>query len=209
MRSKGHRAIVHTAAASNLGRMLVRICLADGIPLVNIVRSEAQAAMLRGMGATHVVDSSAPDFQDQLVEAIAATGATIGFDAVGGGKLASQILNAMEAVVSRNLDGYSRYGSDTLKQVYIYGALDLGPTILNRGFGFSWDLGGWLLFPFLQKAGAGTVARMRQRVQDELKTTFASRYTATISLADALKPEIAAAYERKSTGAKYLIDPSL
>ena len=209
MRSKGHRAIVHTAAASNLGQMLVRICLADGIPLVNIVRNEAQAAMLRGIGATHVIDSSAADFGPRLVEAIAATGATIGFDAVGGGKLASQILNAMEAVASRNLEGYSRYGSDTLKQVYIYGALDLGPTILNRGFGFSWDVGGWLLFPFLQKAGAETVARMRQRVVDELKTTFASRYTATISLAEALKPEIAAAYERKGTGAKYLIDPSL
>jgi NADPH:quinone reductase-like Zn-dependent oxidoreductase len=209
MRAEGHSAIVHTAAASNLGQMLVRICLADGIPLVNIVRSEAQAAMLRDIGATTVVDSSASDFPDQLVETIAATGATIGFDAVGGGKLASQILNAMEAVASRNLEGYSRYGSDTLKRVYIYGALDLGPTILNRGFGFSWDVGGWLLFPFLQKAGAETVARMRRRVVDELKTTFASHYTATISLADVLKPEIAAAYERKGTGAKYLIDPSL
>lgn len=209
MRAKGHSAIVHTAAASNLGQMLVRICLADGIPLVNIVRSEAQAAMLRGIGATHVVDSSIPDFPDQLVQAIAATGATIGFDAVGGGKLASQILNAMEAVASRNLEGYSRYGSDTLKRVYIYGALDLGPTILNRGFGFSWDVGGWLLFPFLQKAGAETVARMRRRVVDELKTIFASHYTATISLADVLNPKIAAAYERKGTGAKYLIDPSL
>jgi NADPH:quinone reductase-like Zn-dependent oxidoreductase len=209
MRAEGHSAIVHTASSSNLGQMLVRICLADGVPLVNIVRSEAQAAMLRGMGATQVVDSSAPDFQDQLVEAIGATGATIGFDAVGGGKLASQILNAMEAVASRNLKGYSRYGSDTLKQVYIYGALDLGPTILNRGFGFSWDVGGWLLFPFLQKAGAETVARMRQRVVDELKTIFASHYTATISLTDALKPEAAAVYERKSTGTKYLIDPSL
>ena len=209
MRAEGHSAIVHTAAASNLGQMLIRICLADGIPLVNIVRSEAQAAMLRGIGATHVVDSSIPDFPDQLVQAIAATGATIGFDAVGGGKLASQILNAMEAVASRNLEGYSRYGSDTLKRVYIYGALDLGPTILNRGFGFSWDVGGWLLFPFLQKAGAETVARMRRRVVDELKTIFASHYTATISLADVLNPKIAAAYERKGTGAKYLIDPSL
>jgi NADPH:quinone reductase-like Zn-dependent oxidoreductase len=209
MRAEGHSAIVHTAAASNLGQMLVRICLADGISLVNIVRSEAQAAMLREIGAEHVVDSSEPGFGPRLLEAIAATGATIGFDAVGGGKLASQILNAMEVVASRDLKGYSRYGSDTLKQVYIYGALDLGPTILNRGFGFSWDVGGWLLFPFLQKAGAETVARMRQRVVDELKTTFASRYTATISLADVLNPEIAAAYERKGTGAKYLIVPSL
>jgi NADPH:quinone reductase-like Zn-dependent oxidoreductase len=209
MRAEGHQAIVHTAAASNLGQMLVRICVADGIPLVNIVRSEEQAAMLRGIGATHVVDSSTPDFQLRLLEAVAATGATIAFDAVGGGKLASQILNAMEIVASRDLDGYNRYGSNTFKQVYIYGALDLGPTILNRGFGFSWDLGGWLLFPFLEKAGAETAARMRQRVVDELKTTFASHYTATISLADALKPEIAAVYERKGTGTKYLIDPSL
>jgi NADPH:quinone reductase-like Zn-dependent oxidoreductase len=209
MRAEGHKAIVHTAAASNLGHMLVRLCLADSIPLVNIVRSEAQAALLRGIGATHIIDSTAPDFQDQLVNAIADTGATIGFDAIGGGKLASQILIAMESVAARNMASYSRYGSDSLKKVYIYGALDLGPTILNRTFGFSWDVGGWLLFPFLRNAGPATASRMRERVANEFRTTFASHYTATISLADVLKPEIAAEYLRRSTGAKYLVDPSL
>lgn len=209
MRAEGHKAIVHTAAASNLGQMLNRICLKDGIPLVNIVRSEAQAAILRDIGARYIVDSTSPDFQAELTEAVAATGATLGFDAIGGGKLASQILRAMETAASRNMSSYSRYGSDTFKQVYIYGSLDISPTVIHRTFGFAWSVGGWLLTPFLQKAGPEVVARMRQRVVDELKTTFASHYTATISLRDALKPEILAAYERKATGEKYLIDPSL
>lgn len=209
MRAEGHTAIVHTAAASNLGQMLNRICLKDGIPLVNIVRSEAQAAILRDIGARYIVDSTSPDFQAELTEAVAATGATLGFDAIGGGKLASQILRAMETAASRNMSSYSRYGSDTFKQVYIYGSLDTSPTVIHRTFGFAWSVGGWLLTPFLQKAGPEVVARMRQRVVDELKTTFASHYTATISLRDALKPEILAAYERKATGEKYLIDPSL
>lgn len=209
MRAEGHTAIVHTAAASNLGQMLNRICLKDGIPLVNIVRSEAQAAILRDIGARYIVDSTSPDFQAELTEAVAATGATLGFDAIGGGKLASQILRAMETAASRNMSSYSRYGSDTFKQVYIYGSLDISPTVIHRTFGFAWSVGGWLLTPFLQKAGPEVVARMRQRVVDELKTTFASHYTATISLRDALKPEILAAYERKATGEKYLIDPSL
>lgn len=209
MRAEGHKAIVHTAAASNLGQMLNRICLKDGIPLVNIVRSEAQAAILRDIGARYIVDSTSPDFQAELTEAVAATGATLGFDAIGGGKLASQILRAMETAASRSMSSYSRYGSDTFKQVYIYGSLDTSPTVIHRTFGFAWSVGGWLLTPFLQKAGPEVVARMRQRVVDELKTTFASHYTATISLRDALKPEILAAYERKATGEKYLIDPSL
>lgn len=209
MRAEGHTAIVHTAAASNLGQMLNRICLKDGIPLVNIVRSEAQAAILREIGARYIVDSTSPDFQAELTEAVAATGATLGFDAIGGGKLASQILRAMETAASRSMSSYSRYGSDTFKQVYIYGSLDTSPTVIHRTFGFAWSVGGWLLTPFLQKAGPEVVARMRQRVVDELKTTFASHYTATISLRDALKPEILAAYERKATGEKYLIDPSL
>jgi NADPH:quinone reductase-like Zn-dependent oxidoreductase len=208
MRAEGHKAIVHTAAASNLGQMLNKICLADGVPLVNIVRSDAQAAILRGIGATHIVDSSASDFEAALADAIAVTGATIGFDATGGGKLASQILSAMEVAANRNAAGYSRYGSTTYKQVYIYGMLDVGPTILSRTFGFSWGLGGWLLTPFLMKAGQEVTARLRQRVADELKTTFASHYTATISLADVLRPEIVDAYQRKTTGEKYLIDPS-
>jgi NADPH:quinone reductase-like Zn-dependent oxidoreductase len=209
MRAEGHKAIVHTAAASNLGQMLNKICLADGVPLVNIVRSAEQAAILRGIGAAHIVDSGAEDFEAALTDAIAETGATLGFDAIGGGKLAGQILSAMETAANRNAASYSRYGSTTFKQVYIYGALDLGPTLLNRAFGMSWSLGGWLLTPFLMKAGAEVVGRLRQRVADELKTTFASHYTATISLADTLRPDIVQAYQRKTTGEKYLIDPSL
>jgi NADPH:quinone reductase-like Zn-dependent oxidoreductase len=208
MRAEGHKAIVHTAAASNLGQMLNKICLADGVPLVNIVRSEAQAAILRAIGATHIVDSTAPDFMATLTDAIAETGATLGFDAIGGGKLAGQILTAMEAAANRNAASYSRYGSTTFKQVYIYGALDFGPTVLDRAFGMSWSIGGWLLTPFLMKAGQETMMRLRQRVADELTTTFASHYSATISLADALRPEIVDAYQRKTTGEKYLIDPS-
>jgi NADPH:quinone reductase-like Zn-dependent oxidoreductase len=207
-KAEGHKAIVHTAAASNLGQMLNKICLKDGIPLVNIVRSDAQAAILREIGARYIVDSTSPDFQTELTEAVAATGATIAFDAIGGGKLASQILQAMETAASRNVTTYNRYGSGTFKQVYIYGGLDTGPTVINRTFGFAWSVGGWLLTPFLQKAGPDVVARMRQRVVDELKTTFASHYTKTISLTDALNPEIVKAYERKATGEKYLIDPS-
>jgi NADPH:quinone reductase-like Zn-dependent oxidoreductase len=209
MKAEGHKAIVHTAACSNLGQMLNKICLADGIPLVNVVRSAEQAEILRGIGATHIVDSSAPDFEATLADAIAETGATLGFDAIGGGKIAGQILNAMEVAANRTAAGYSRYGSTTYKQVYIYGMLDVGPTILNRAFGMAWGLGGWLLTPFLVKAGMETALRLRQRVADELTTTFASKYTATISLADTLKPEIVEAYQRKTTGEKYLIDPSL
>lgn len=209
MKAEGNKAIVHTAAASNLGQMLNKICLKDGIPLVNIVRSEAQAKILRDIGARYIVDSSSPEFMAELTEAIAETGATLGFDAIGGGKLTGQILQAMETAAARSMTTYNRYGSDTFKKVYIYGSLDTGPTIINRTFGFAWSVGGWLLTPFLQKAGPEVVARMRQRVVDELKTTFASHYTKTISLTDALKPEILAAYERKATGEKYLINPSL
>ncbi|QXQ05094.1 zinc-binding dehydrogenase [Sphingosinicellaceae bacterium] len=208
MRAEGHTAIVHTAAASNLGQMLHRICHADGIPLVNVVRGEASAALLRSLGAAYVIDSSLPDFETTLTDAIVATGATLGFDAIGGGKLAGQILAAMETAANRTPGTYNRYGSTTFKQLYIYGALDLGPTILNRTFGFSWSLSGWLLFPFLQKAGAEVAARLRQRVVDELTTTFSSHYTATIGLAEALNPEVLMAYQRKATGEKYLIDPS-
>jgi NADPH:quinone reductase-like Zn-dependent oxidoreductase len=208
MKVEGHHGIVQTAAASNLGRMLNRICLADGIGLVNIVRSSAQVAILRDLGARHIVDSTSPGFQLELTEMIAETGATLGFDAIGGGPLAGQILQAMETVANRSVTTYNRYGSSTPKQVYIYGALDTGPTVIRRTFGFSWNVGGWLLSPFLQKAGQEVVARMRQRVVDELTTTFASHYTSTISLADMLQPDILAAYERKSTGEKYLVDPS-
>ncbi len=209
MRMEGHSAIVHTAAASNLGQMLQRICLADGVPLVNIVRSAAQARILTDIGATHVIDSSAEDFRKDLVDAIAETGATIVFDAIGGGTLGSDIIQAMEQAANRKATEYSRYGSETFKQLYIYGALDLSPTVVNRlAFGFQWSVAGFLLTPFLKKAPRETVMAMRQRVADELTTTFASHYTATIGLAEALNPDILRAYERKATGEKYLIDPT-
>ncbi|MBH0115205.1 zinc-binding dehydrogenase [Novosphingobium sp. YJ-S2-02] len=209
-RMEGHSAIVHTAAASNLGQMLQKICRADGIPLVNVVRSPEQARILRNIGAQHVVNSRDEDFTVQLTAAIRETGATIAFDAIGGGTLGSEILHAMERAASQNASSYSRYGSDTFKQLYIYGGLDPAPTTLNRtGFGFQWSAGGWLLFPFLQKAGKETVTRMRQRVAAELTTTFASRYTQVIGLAEALQPDVLRRYERKATGEKYLIDPRL
>jgi len=208
LRAEGHKAMVHTAAASNLGQMLVRICQADKIPLVSIVRSPVQADLLKRMGAEYVVDSSAADFRDRLIDALDATSATIAFDAIGGGDMASRIVEAMEAVAARNATGYNRYGSGVLKQVYIYGTLDPGPTIIHR-VGYAWKVDGWLLTAFLQKAGSETARRMQQRIIDERNTTFASSYSATIGLADALKPEIAKAYERKSTGAKYLVDPRL
>jgi NADPH2:quinone reductase len=208
MKREGHKALVHTAAASNLGQMLNRICLKDGIGLVNVVRKPEQAALLRGQGATHVVDSSAPTFMADLTDAIAATGATLGFDATGGGRLAGQILTCMEAALTRDAKEYSRYGSDVHKQVYLYGTLDTGPTEFVRNFGFAWGMGGWLLFPFLQKAGPEVAARLRKRVADELKTTFASHYSKEVSLAQALSADAIAGYYRRSTGDKYLIVPS-
>lgn len=208
MRREGHKALVHTAAASNLGQMLNRICIADGVPLVNIVRSADQAAILRGIGAKYIVDSSTPDFYASLTDAIAETGATLAFDAIGGGKLANTILHAMEAAANRSATAYSRYGSSTWKQVYIYGSLDPSPTEIDRGFGLSWGVSGFLLMPFMMKIGMEEGMKLRQRVADELTTTFASHYSATISLADVLKPEIVAAYAKRATGEKYLIDPS-
>ncbi len=208
MRAEGHTGLVHTAAASNLGQMLNKICLKDGVPLVNIVRSAEQAKILTDLGAKYVVDSTSPNFQAELTDAVEATGATIAFDAIGGGKLASQILTAMETALNRKAGAYSRYGSSTHKQVYIYGGLDLRPSELARNYGMAWGVGGWLLTPFLMKLGAEGAQRLRQRVADELKTTFASHYTAEISLAEALNPEVIAAYNRKGTGAKYLINPA-
>ncbi|MBL0916402.1 MAG: zinc-binding dehydrogenase [Sphingopyxis sp.] len=209
MRMENHSAIVHTAAASNLGQMLVKICAKDGIPLVNIVRSDAQVEILKAIGAQHIVNSSADDFMDRLVDAIADTGATLGFDATGGGKLSGQILTAMEAAAVRKMTTYSRYGSDTFKQVYIYGALDLSPTTFSaRSFGLTWGLGGFLLTPFMAKAGMETVGQMRKRVVDELTTTFKSNYSHEISLTDALNLDTASAYNAKRTGEKYLIRPN-
>ncbi|MDP2212453.1 zinc-binding dehydrogenase [Phenylobacterium sp.] len=208
MRREGHTALVHTAAASNLGQMLNRLCLKDGVPLVNIVRSAEQAALLKGQGAVHVLDSTSPNFTEELTEALVTTGATLAFDAIGGGRLVGQILTAMEVAANRKATEYSRYGSTTYKQAYIYGGLDTRPTELNRGFGMSWGVGGWLLTPFLMKIGAEAAQALRQRVASELKTTFASHYTAEISLAEALQPDILAAYNRRATGEKYLITPN-
>lgn len=208
MRGEGHTALVHTAAASNLGQMLNKICIKDGINLVNIVRTAEQAKILRNIGAKHVVDSTSPDFQAELTAALVETGATIAFDAIGGGKLASQILSGMEAAANARGGAYSRYGSSVFKQVYIYGSLDPRPSELARNYGLAWALGGWLLVPFLEKLGADGAARLRQRVVDELTTTFASHYTAEISLAEALQPDVIAAYSKKTTGEKYLINPA-
>lgn len=209
MRLEGHSGLVHTAAASNLGQMLVRICQADGVPLVNIVRKPEQAELLRSLGAAYVCDSSAPDFGRALVEALTATGATLAFDAVGGGRLAGQILSAMEtAIVAREGGAYSRYGSDRLKQVYVYGMLDPSPTELVRDFGMAWSLGGWLLTPFLARLGHAGAQRLRARVAAELKTTFASRYGGEVSLTDLLRPEVLAAANRRATGEKLLVNPA-
>ena len=207
MRREGHKALIHTAAASNLGQMLNRICIADGIPLVNIVRNQAQADLLRGMGATYVVDSTSPDFMAELTKALVETGATIAFDAIGGGKLASQILTAMEAAINQTATEYSRYGSAVHKQVYIYGGLDMAPTELNRSFGLSWGVCGWLLTPFLQKIGREDAAKLRARVAAELTTTFKSHYTREISLAEALDIDVINQYNKRATGEKYLIVP--
>jgi NADPH2:quinone reductase len=208
MRREGHRALVHTAAASNLGQMLNRICIADGIGLVNVVRRDEQVALLRDAGARHVVSTASPAFAGELTDAIAATGATIAFDAIGGGRLAGQILAAMEAALARSATEYSRYGTSTLKQVYLYGGLDTGPTEIVRSFGMAWAVGGWLLFPFLQRIGVDAANALKARVARELKTTFASRYTRTVSLAGALQPDAIAEYGRRATATKVLIDPS-
>jgi NADPH:quinone reductase-like Zn-dependent oxidoreductase len=208
MRREGHKALVHTAAASNLGQMLNRICLKDGIDLVNIVRSAEQAKLLRGIGARHICDSTSPSFMDDLTQALVDTGATIAFDAIGGGKLAGQILTCMETAISKTAKVYSRYGSNVHKQVYVYGGLDPRPIELNRAFGMAWGVGGWLLFPFMQKIGAAEGQKLRQRVAAELKTTFASHYTKVVSLQEALKLENIAVYSKRATGEKFLINPN-
>lgn len=208
MRLEGHKALVHTAAASNLGQMLNRICRKDGVGLVNIVRGAKQEDLLRSQGAEHVCNSSSPDFAAQLNRAVAATGATLGFDAIGGGALASQMLSAMEAAISAKATAYSRYGSSVHKQVYIYGGLDTGPTELRRNYGMAWGIGGWLLFPFLGKLGPEANRRLRERVVAELKTTFASHFSKVISLQEALDIPTLIAYSKRATGEKYLISPN-
>lgn len=208
MRLEGYSALVHTAAASNLGQMLVKLCAQEGVGLVNVVRSEEQVAALKRLGATHVCNSISPSFTADLVEAIAETGAMLAFDATGGGKLAGQILAAMEVAAVRSAPEYSRYGSTVHKQVYIYGGLDRSPTEFNRAFGMAWGIGGWLLTPFLQKIGPAAAQQLRERVAAEVKTTFASTYTKEVSLAEALSLEEIAVYGRQATGQKYLINPN-
>lgn len=208
MRREGHTALVHTAAASNLGQMLNKICLQDGVGLVNIVRKAEQAELLRGLGAQHVVNSQSPDFMAELTEAIVATGATLAFDAIGGGQLAGQILVAMEAALARTAKEYSRYGSSTHKQVYVYGSLDRGPIEVARGIGMAWAVGGWLLTPFLQKIGPQRVQELKTRVASELKTTFASHYTRELTLAEVLTLEAIGVYGQQATGSKVLIRPT-
>lgn len=206
MKLEGYTGIVHAAAASNLGQMLVKICLEDNIPLVNIVRSDEQVKLLKDLGATHVLNMTDADFMPKLIDAIAETKAMLGFDPIGGGTLAGQILTAMEAAASRGA-AFSRYGSSEPKKVYIYGALDIGPTILNRAFGLTWDLAGWLLTPFMMKAGMEIVGRMRMRVMKDLTTTFASHYSMRGSLEDMLTKEAVSVYNARRTGEKYLAVP--
>ncbi len=208
MKLEGHHALVHTAAASNLGQMLVKLCQADDVPLVNIVRRDEQVELLRDLGATHVCNSSDDDFMRTLIDAVATTDATIGFDATGGGTLASDILTAMEAAQSRKGGAIGRYGSTTHKQVYIYGGLDRSPTQLNRSFGMAWGIGGWLLPYFLDRVGPARAQELRERVSAEITGTFSSHYTAVVSLEEALTMESMAAIGRQATGEKYLIDPS-
>ena len=209
LRREGHTALVHTAAASNLGQMLNRLCQKEKIALVNIERKPEQAQLLRSQGAAYVVDSGSPLFPQELTEALVATGATLAFDATGGGKLAGQILTAMEAALNRNATAYSRYGSATHKQVYLYGSLDTRPTEFNRSFGMAWGMGGWLVFSYLQKLEAGIIEQFNQRVAADLKTTFASHYTQEVSLAQALSLDHIAVYGKRATGEKYLVNPTL
>lgn len=208
MRREGHSALVHTAAASNLGQMLQKLCTAENVHLVNIVRSEEHVILLKDLGATHVYNSRSPEFTRELTDALAATGATLAFDAIGGGPLAGQILSAMERAIGRSAKVYSRYGSTIHKQVYIYGGLDTRPTDIVRDFGMAWGIGGWLVTPVLEKIGASGVADMKQRIARDLKTTFASHYSRVISLAEALHLEVIAGYKSRATGQKFLINPS-
>ncbi|MCK0100130.1 zinc-binding dehydrogenase [Qipengyuania sp. S6317L1] len=202
-----HNAIVHTAAASNLGQMLVKICAEDGLELVNIVRKAEHVEMLKGLGAKHVVNSSDDDFMAQLRSAIDATDAFYGFDPIGGGQATDTVFKAMEQVAVKKMTEYSRYGSNQEKRMFIYGRLDTSPTVLTPSYGFGWTLSGWLLTPFLQKAGMETVGRMRKRVLDNLTTTFASNYKAKVNLEEMLTKDAILDYRQMKTGEKYLVTP--
>jgi len=208
MKLEGHTALIHTAAASNLGQMLNKICIADGIDLVNIVRKQEQVDILKELGAKYIVDSSSDNYHRDLIAAIQATGATLAFEAIGGGQLASDILGAMERVLSKDAVGLNTYGSETLKQVYIYGGLDVSPTILNRSYGMVWGIGGWLLPHFLKRVGYEKAGELQKRVADEITTTFASSFTRELTFEEAMTPEIIEMYVAKKTGEKYLINPN-
>ena len=203
----GQEAILHTVGASNLGQMLTRICKEDGLGLVNIVRKDDQVALLEKLGSTHVVNSSGDGFGQELRSAIADTGAFYGFDPIGGGKSVDMVFRAMEQVAVSQMTEYSRYGSNQAKRMFIYGRLDTSPTILTPSYGFGWTLSGWLLFPFLQSVGMETVGRMRQRVLQELTTTFHSHYKKRVNLDEMLTREAVTDYRAMRTGEKYLVTP--
>lgn len=204
---EGHEAIIHLAAASNLGQMLNRICVEDGMKLVNIVRKDEHVELLKSQGAKYVVNSSAPTYMADLRDAIKETGAYLGFDPIGGGQASDGVLKAMEQVASAQMGEFSRYGSNQQKKMYIYGRLDLSPTILTPSYGLQWSVAGWLLTPFLQRAGMETVGRMRKRVQDNLTTTFASQYKAKVTLEQMLEKDAICDYRQMKTGEKYLVTP--
>lgn len=209
MRKEGHTALVHTAAASNLGQMLNRICIADGVELVNIVRKQEQVDILEALGAKYIVNSSSDTYLKDLYKAILATGATLAFDATGGGQLASDILGTMEAVLTKDVTGLNTYGALQHKQVYLYGGLDVSPTTLNRSYGMSWGIGGWLLMRALATLEPAVVGGLYKRVASEIDTTFASTYTAELSFEQAMTPEVIFKYNAKKTGEKYLLNPRL
>ena len=208
MRDGGFGGLVHTAAASTIGQMLCRLCREEGIGLVNIVRRPEQVELLRSIGAEHVCDMSGPDFEDELLRALVATGATLAFDATGGGDLASRILNLMERALPKP-EGYQHYGSNIRKKVFIYGTLDPSPLVLLKNYGLAWDLGGYLVFHFLESIGPERAEGLKRRVVEGLKTTFAMQYSHKISLAEACDPDVLRGAGRRATGEKYLIDFSI
>jgi len=208
LRLEGHKALIHTAAASNLGQMLLKACIADRINIVCVVRSAEQAALLKGLGATYIVNSSDASFKEDLTKAIIATGATLAFDAIGGGDMADTILGCMEAAILKDNTQYLHYGSSTNKQVYIYGMLDSRPTVLSRRYGFVWGCSAWLLTTIMGKIGQERNAAISARIARELKSTFASYFTTTISLQEAVDPKVIAGYLKQATGQKYLLNPN-
>jgi NADPH2:quinone reductase len=207
MNHEGHAGLVHTAAASSLGQMLNRFCIEEEIPLVSVVRRPEHVEILRQAGAAHVLDSSANEFEEELVVALRETGATLAFDPIGGGELADRILSCMERAISDGL-GYRRYGSNVRKQVYVYGGLDRAPTVLHRTYGMAWGVGGWLVSHVLERIGEDRVREMRRTVAAGLRSTFASAFTDRVTLAGALAPAAIGAYAKPHTGTKFLVTPN-